>query len=122
MRRLRAMLKQRCPRCLQGSVFKRGMAMYYACPLCGVVYGRENGYFTGAMIVSYVLAAPIVALMAWVIWLLSGWSVEITLLATFVLFLPMVPNLFRYSRVVWMHFDRMVDSDPTSERYVEHTG
>jgi len=92
--------------------------MRYACPNCGVVFGRENGYFTGAMIVSYLLAAPLLAVLAWLVWRLSGWSVELVLLASFALFLPFVPNLFRYSRVVWMHFDRLVDSDPSSERYV----
>jgi hypothetical protein len=29
-------------------VFRGGMTMYYACPKCHVVFGRENGYFTGA--------------------------------------------------------------------------
>ena len=79
--------------------------MNYACPECGLVFGREEGYFTGAMIVSYLLAVPLVAL-----------------LIAIVYFLPFVPAVFRYSRVVWMHFDRVVDPTPESERYLQPRG
>ena len=94
------------------------MSMYYACPQCRVMYGRENGYFTGAMIVSYILAVPLLALLSGLVWLASGWRVELVLLVAGLLFLPFIPALFRYSRVIWMHFDRTVDSNPESEHYV----
>jgi len=92
--------------------------MYRACPECRVIYGRENGYFTGAMIVSYVLAVPILALLTVGIWLATRWTPEISILVGGVLFLPLVPSVFRYSRVLWMHFDRMVDPSLESERYL----
>ena len=38
--------------------------------------------------------------------------------ATVVSLLPFGPALLRYSRVVWMHFDRLVDRDPENEQYV----
>jgi uncharacterized protein (DUF983 family) len=116
-KRLSAVLRQRCPRCLRGPVFRGGLRMYQACPECRVIYGRENGYFTGAMIVSYILAVPILGLLALGVSYFSHWSPEISILVAGVLFLPLVPPLFRYSRVIWMHFDRIVDSDPESERY-----
>src|SRR5689334_5106981 len=117
--RLPAIVGQRCPRCLRGPVFPgRGLGMYYACPSCHVVYGRENGYFTGAMIVSYVLAAPLVGAIALLVWLASGWRAEMVILVSGLLFLPFVPPLFRYSRVIWMHFDRVVDPNQESERFV----
>jgi uncharacterized protein (DUF983 family) len=116
--RLAAIWKQRCPRCLRGPVFRgQGLAMHYACPDCRVVYGRENGYFTGAMIVSYMLAAPLLGGLAVLIWLATGWRVEMVLLVSGLLFLPFVPPLFRYSRVIWMHFDRMVDPNLESEHF-----
>jgi len=99
--------------------------MYAACPECRVIYGRENGYFTGAMLVSYALGVPLLGLLyvpllglLYVpIALISGWTVEWVLLAAGLYFLAFVPALFRYSRVIWMHFDRVVDADPESERY-----
>jgi uncharacterized protein (DUF983 family) len=118
-RRLAAIWAQRCPRCLRGQVFRgRGLAMHYACPECRVVYGRENGYFTGAMIVSYMLAAPLLGGLAVLIWLATGWRVEWVILVSGLLFLPFAPPLFRYSRVIWMHFDRLVDPSLESERFV----
>jgi len=33
------------------------------------------------------------------------------LLTAGLLFLPFVPAIFRYSRVIWMHFDRALDPD-----------
>src|ERR1700738_1053991 len=95
--RLRAIWRQRCPRCLRGRVFRGpGLRMYYACPECRVIYGRENGYFTGAMIVSYILAVPLLAVLAVLIWLATGWRVELVILAAALLFLPFGPTLFRY--------------------------
>ena len=103
--RLAAIRDLRCPRCLSGRVFPRGwrqLHMYYACPECGVVFGRENGYFTGAMIVSYLLAVPLLALLTLVIWLITGWRFDLILLIATLYFLPFVPAIFRYSRVIWM--------------------
>jgi hypothetical protein len=91
--------------------------MYQACPECRVIYGRENGYFTGAMIVSYMLAVPLLAALALLVAWVSQWPAELDILAAGVLFLPFVPPLFRYSRVIWMHFDRIVDPSLESERY-----
>jgi uncharacterized protein (DUF983 family) len=116
--RLRAIARQRCPRCLIGLAFRGGLTMYYACPNCGLVFGRESGYFIGAMIVSYMLSVPILGALCLLIWLATGWRADLTILVGAVLSLPLVPPLFRYSRVIWMHFDRVVDPNPESERYV----
>jgi uncharacterized protein (DUF983 family) len=117
--RLVAIAKQRCPRCLTGPAFRGGLTMYYACPACGLVFGRENGYFTGAMIVSYILSVPLLAAICILVYLATGWRAEVAILAGAVLSLPFVPPLFRYSRVIWMHFDRIVDPTLESERYVQ---
>ena len=100
--------------------------MLYACPDCHVVFGRENGYFTGAMIFSYVLALPLVALLFTLVWLVAGvglgWRFEWLFLATLLTLLPFGPALFRWSRVVWMHFDRLVDADLENEVYASPRG
>jgi hypothetical protein len=111
---------------LRGRVFVtdhwRDVRMFEACPACRVIYGRENGYFTGAMIFSYTLALPLVAALFGLLWLVAGlglgWTFEWVLLATVLALLPFGPALFRYSRVVWMHFDRIVDADPENEHYL----
>jgi uncharacterized protein (DUF983 family) len=102
-------IRQRCPRCYRGSVFRGRFAMNARCPLCGLEFGREPGYFTGAMYVSYTLAALLFGGLALACWLATGWPLEGVLVAAGLLFLPFVPAIFRYSRVIWMHLDRALD-------------
>jgi uncharacterized protein (DUF983 family) len=113
LRRLSAVLRQRCPRCLRGHVFHGLVAMHDTCPQCGYQFGRESGYFTGAMFASYTLAVPILFVIFMVLWnfFAATWPLTFNLLVTFIVFLPFVPVIFRYSRVIWMHVDVMLDPE-----------
>lgn len=107
--RLRAMVRLRCPRCLEGPVFASLWKMHALCPSCGLRYEREPGYFTGAMYVSYGLGLALCAPLGVVLIVLGGFSVNqcIVTIAAMVPFLA--PLLFRYSRVIWMHLDQLLD-------------
>ncbi len=84
--------------------------MYAACPVCRHTFEREPGYFVGAMYVSYALAVPTLVLLAVLVrWLLPGWSGLKVLGATVPLFMPLMPIIFRYSRVIWAHLDWTID-------------
>lgn len=111
LRRLSAVLRQRCPCCLQGRVYHGLVAMRETCPRCGYQFGREPGYFTGAMFASYALAVPILFAVFVVLWhfFSSTWTLIFNLLVTFIVFLPCAPIIFRYSRVIWMHVDFELD-------------
>jgi uncharacterized protein (DUF983 family) len=110
-RRFIAILLQRCPRCLHGHVYHGLMSMHDACPECGHQFGREPGYFTGAMYASYTMAVPLLFIIFVVLWSLfsSTWTLMFNLLATFIVFLPFVPIIYRFSRVIWMHADWKLD-------------
>jgi len=100
-----AILLQRCPRCFKGSVFHGLWSMYRRCPVCDLDYEREEGYFLGAMYFSYGMAVlavlPVCLVMIEHDASLPAIGVvmaaELTLLS---------PVLFRYSRVLWLHFDQ----------------
>lgn len=109
MGRFRAILALRCPRCLQGEVWRGTITMNERCPECGLVFEREPGYFTGAMVVSYLLAVPAFAVIWLVLWLAVGWAILVALIVAILAFLFLVPAIFRYSRVLWMYFDQAVD-------------
>jgi uncharacterized protein (DUF983 family) len=108
--RLAAIVRARCPRCLHGRVFASLFAMHPRCPECGLAFEREQGYFVGAMYISYAAAVGILGAIAAVISLLAPhWSFERTMAVAVVLFLPLVPAVFRYSRILWIHIDRTID-------------
>lgn len=109
MRRLAAVITLRCPRCLDGHVWRRFLSMNTACPVCGFVFDRESGYFAGAMVVSYVLAVPILAAIVLALILVAGLDAVIALLIGNTGYLVLVPFIFRYSRVVWLHLDWLID-------------
>ena len=84
--------------------------MHPTCPVCDHKFEREPGYFVGAMYVSYALATPVylllVLLLKWQFPELSDlWAVA----AALPLFVPFVPLVFRYARVIWLHLDQALD-------------
>jgi len=48
-------LRLRCPRCGQGRLYAHGLTMLERCPVCGLRYEREQGYFVGAVYVNYAI-------------------------------------------------------------------
>ena len=109
MRRVLAVLALRCPRCLKGRVWRGLVSMHPTCPECGFTFERESGYFAGAMVVSYALAVPILAAIVIALILVAGLDVVAALIIGNTAYLILVPFIFRYSRVVWLHLDWLID-------------
>jgi len=113
---LTAMLHGVCPRCREGRIYRRTfwrawLDMHTRCPLCGLLFEREQGYFLGSMYVSYALSVPPVCLLVLAIWLITRWRLDYVVLAAFVGYLPAVPLVVRISRVAWIHIDQWLDPD-----------
>ncbi len=113
---LQSILHQRCPRCRQGAIYRcplfRGwLAMHERCPVCNLKFEREQGYFVGAMYVSYMLAIPPYLALVAGLWLLAGWRYQLALLGAVVAYLPFVPMMIRLSRVIWMYIDQAFDPE-----------
>lgn len=105
---LRAILALRCPRCLKGNVYARGLTMHKTCPKCGLSLQREPGFYLGAMYFSYGMAI-LVALPLCVYLFLRGVSPTWNALAGTAVIVVLSPWLIRYSRVLWLHFDQRFD-------------
>jgi uncharacterized protein (DUF983 family) len=102
-----ALLLERCPRCRQGRVFNARFAMNELCPVCHLRFEREQGYFFGAMYVSYGLSIQILCLLILLgHLLLPSLRIEFVIGLSLLPYLFLVPAVFRYSRVIWIHFDR----------------
>lgn len=109
--RMRALRLGLCPRCRTGRIFGGLMRMNEQCGDCGLRFEREPGYFVGAMYVSYAMVLPVFcAVMAvlW-IWVVPGWSLHGVLALVLAVFMPAVPLVFRYARILWIHLERAID-------------
>ena len=108
MKRLWALIRQRCPVCLQGQVFTSLFGMHTHCPVCGVKYERETGYFLNSMFIGY--AAGFLVLVPTAIFLVFlDVSIAIFSIVIILETLVLTPLIFRYARLIWMHADQMLD-------------
>jgi uncharacterized protein (DUF983 family) len=113
---LHAITHQRCPRCREGAIFRKPLwrgflAMHERCPACGLKYEREPGYFLGALYFSYALSIPPVLAIMLLFWRITTWPFDFVIAAGFVAWLPFVPAVTRWARVLWMYVDRHFDPD-----------
>ena len=85
--------------------------MHEKCPVCGLKYEREPGYFLGAMYFSYLFSLPLAGAIVLLIWRVTGWRFEAVMAGAFIGYLPLVPLVTRYARVVFMHVDQHFDPE-----------
>ena len=94
-----------CPACRSGRIFAGRWRMNDPCPVCGTRFERAPGYFVGSMYITYALAAVILtALVAALHFtVLRTWPLERLVIPAALLWVPMVPAVFRWSRILWIH-------------------
>ena len=117
-----AILHGVCPRCRRGAIYRRSLFRGWLdinerCPVCGLRFEREQGYYLGAMYVSYALSVPPVALLVFAIWMITHWRLDHVVLAAFVAYLPVVPAMVRFSRIVWIHIDQWLDPEKSPQAF-----
>jgi len=114
---LRSIFQQRCPRCRMGRIFRysifRGFPkMCERCSICDLKFEREPGYFLGAMYISFGLALAIIALIAALLWAITGWWITNDVIWALILFLPLAPSISLFARVLWIYLDQTFDPEP----------
>jgi hypothetical protein len=88
-------------------MFRGQLTMNDPCPVCGLLFEREEGYFFGAMYISYGMScAFLIAFYLALTALLPHWHSLFVALVAVIPYLPFVPAVFRYSRVLWTYFER----------------
>ena len=105
--RLSAILRQRCPVCLRGAMFRGPFTMNTTCPVCGQPFEREQGFFQGAMYLSYGIGLVYLGALAVLAnaFLVPRIGIVAAAGAVVVVHLACVPAVFRYSRVLWAHLN-----------------
>lgn len=118
-----AILRQMCPRCRTGRIFRKSIfsgfpRMQEQCPNCGLRFEREQGYFLGAMYISYGLALVTIVVLGLVLWASTQWSLQKIALWAILLFLPLAPTLTLFSRVLWIYLDQAIDPEVENSRKI----
>ncbi len=112
---MQGILRQLCPRCRVGKIFLKPLwlfpGMNERCPVCGLKFEREEGYFLGAMYIGYGLGVVAIAVLAVLVWALLGWPLVKSVMGGIVLFLPLAPVLTWMARVLWIYLDQAIDPD-----------
>lgn len=108
MKRPAAILKLRCSHCLLGQVFASLWRMHETCPICGIRFEREQGYFMMAVFVGYVLSIALLVPVLLVLYLINVPPYLYVVASALLLFL-LSPFIFRYGRVIWLHIDEILD-------------
>ena len=101
-------LKLKCPACGGASLYQSAFKMHERCPSCGLVYGREQGYFVGAIYIN-VMATEALILLVYLVSLLTGFTGEREVFALMIgmaVGLPLI--FFRFSRSLWLSIDHIV--------------
>jgi uncharacterized protein (DUF983 family) len=118
-----AVIAAKCPQCREGEFFDgpwnrmNFLKIHQNCPVCGVQFEPEPGFFIGAMYVNYafnIIQLVIVGLFMWLVvnpdsaW----WIVAAVLGVTF----ATIPFTARMSRVIWMYMFAGIKYDPLAAR------
>jgi hypothetical protein len=88
--------------------------MHERCPVCALKFEREQGYFLGAMYISYGMALAIIVLFTILVWAVTRAPIVRDVIWAIILFLPFAPSVTLLARILWIYFDQAVDPDRPS--------
>lgn len=98
----------RCPRCFQGEVYHGFFKMRRACQECTLSFYPEIGFYTGAMIVSYLICAGAamltLVLLIFVVKLEMPWPIILPALGV----LLQLPLVLPMARLTWLHLEYQI--------------
>lgn len=106
---LRRALTLRCPRCGGTPLFAGWFAMPAACALCGLRYERAQGYWVGAIYVSYGVTTIVAVTGFFLTWPAWSMTAELIVWGAFVVLFPLW--FFRYSRSFWLALELFLNPE-----------
>ena len=102
-------VRLRCPRCGHGPIFRGWFALLARCPVCGLTFEREPGYFVGAIYLNYAATVLIALPGYFILDYVLGLSLvgQLLLWGAFCIVFPLW--FFRYSKSLWLAMDHFFD-------------
>ncbi|MEQ8575943.1 MAG: DUF983 domain-containing protein [Fulvivirga sp.] len=119
MSKLKAVISGKCPQCRKGDMFESNALslsnfhkMHTHCTNCGLKYKREPGFFRGAMYVNYAVSVAIIIATGIALNVFDIYSIYNFLFIAVGVTVLLLPYLFRYSRIIYLHLFGGVDFKP----------
>lgn len=111
-----SVIHSKCPKCNEGDLWetKKSYAVGFDkmktnCDRCGLIYDREQGFWYGAMYISYAMSVLTALISIVFLTLFTNWEIWVKLVVIVAVLVLLVPFIFRYSRNIWLnifvHFD-----------------
>ena len=109
--RVKAILEARCPKCRDGKMFEFPLThvlkfsrMHSHCPVCGLRFEVEPGFYFGAMYISYAMSVMIFVVVGFGIYhLFDNPDYYYYMIGIPMVVLILLPVMYRYSRVLFLH-------------------
>lgn len=105
-----AIIESKCPKCRNGNMFAYSIGkiskfthMNVHCSTCGLRFEVEPGFFTGAMYISYAINVAILIITGIFLWYFNWNNLMIFVTTVVGITVFLLPFIFRYSRVVFLH-------------------
>lgn len=106
-------MRLRCPRCGKGAFLKNGFTTHRACEVCGMVFEREEGYWTGAIYVNLITTQFLIVGGLFALMFLSDFSLwtQIGILAALAIIFPTL--FYPFSKSIWLGMDYFFTDKPS---------
>ena len=76
--------------------------------MCGIHFERESGFYLSAMFIAYTLGFILIAPLALYLYFHQASTARFSIVVGGAILL-LWPFIFRYSRVLWLHADQLMD-------------
>ncbi|MGI9549580.1 MAG: DUF983 domain-containing protein [Aurantibacter sp.] len=101
------------------SHLKKFSRMHTHCPHCDLRFEVEPGFFIGAMYISYAMSLVILFLTsAWIYLLFGNPDFYFYIIGIPIVVLSLLPLMYRYSRVLFLHLFGGVKYDAQDRTYI----
>lgn len=103
-------IQSKCPQCREGDIFIKKnpysvgfTKIHENCPKCGLKYEMEQGFWYGAMYISYALGVGVSIPIMLTLSFQTDLSIYERAAIIMGVLIVIMPLMFRYARVLWLH-------------------
>ncbi|MGH3922774.1 MAG: DUF983 domain-containing protein [Pseudonocardiaceae bacterium] len=110
-------LRLRCPLCGVGGIWRAFGQLVDRCPGCGYAFEREEGYWTGGLIVNYTMAMAALLVILVAGWIRYGATLPVGVMVLAAATMIVLPILgYPWSKTLWIVVDLRINPYTDEER------